>query len=227
MFVLGFSLLLASYGAALGSPGEMLLSNQRILLQVLGGLTILLGLLFAGVLGRFPLAWRVFRPAARPKAGLAEVPLLGVMFGLGWTPCIGPALAAVLTLALAAGSAARGAVQAFAYALGIGIPFPDCCRTVPAGDAAVPLRPPPRRPSHPGGRRGPYPLRWTPGLAARFVGRARNGFDTPRIYPGVQGRLFRSPGSTFAREPYIFVVARIVHFGAPNEQRLLRPIERR
>jgi len=123
LFVLGFSALFASYGAAFGGLGVMLLSHQQVLLQVLGGLTIVLGLLFAGAFDRFALAGRVLRPSARPRAGLAGAPLLGMMFGLGWTPCIGPTLAAVLTLAVTTGSAARGAFLAFVYGLGIGIPF--------------------------------------------------------------------------------------------------------
>jgi cytochrome c-type biogenesis protein len=123
LFVAGFSGLFASYGAAFGGAGTLLLAHQRVLLEVLGGLTILLGLLFADVFDRFPLAGRMLRPSARPRAGLAGAPLLGVMFGIGWTPCIGPTLAAVLTLAVTSGSAARGALLAFVYGLGIGIPF--------------------------------------------------------------------------------------------------------
>ena len=123
LFVLGFSVVFVAYGAALGGLGHLLTGHARVLTQVLGGLTILLGLLFAGAFDRFSFAGRIVRPSARPKAGLAGAPLLGVMFGLGWTPCIGPTLTAVLALSAATGTVARGAVLAFVYALGLGVPF--------------------------------------------------------------------------------------------------------
>ena len=123
LFVLGFSVVFVAYGAALGGLGQLLIRHARLLTQILGGLTIVLGLLFAGAFDRFSFAGRIVRPATRPKAGLAGAPLLGVMFGLGWTPCIGPTLTAVLALSASTGTVARGALLAFVYALGLGIPF--------------------------------------------------------------------------------------------------------
>ena len=124
LFVLGFSGLFAVYGAASGSLGGTLLADhQGGVTAVLGSLTIVLGLLFAGVFDRFSFAGRVVRPSVRPRAGLAGAPLLGVMFGLGWTPCIGPTLATVLALSTTTGTAGRGAFLAFIYGLGLGVPF--------------------------------------------------------------------------------------------------------
>jgi cytochrome c-type biogenesis protein len=123
LFVLGFSIVFVAYGAALGGLGHLVTGHARLLTRVLGVLTILLGLLFAGAFDRFSFAGRIVRPSARPKAGLAGAPLLGVMFGLGWSPCIGPTLTAVLTLSASTGTVARGAILAFVYALGLGIPF--------------------------------------------------------------------------------------------------------
>jgi cytochrome c-type biogenesis protein len=123
LFVLGFSVVFVAYGAALGGLGHLLTGHARLLTQILGGLTILLGLLFAGAFDRFSFAGRIVRPSARPKAGLAGAPLLGVMFGLGWSPCIGPTLTAVLALSASSGTVGRGALLAFVYALGLGVPF--------------------------------------------------------------------------------------------------------
>jgi cytochrome c-type biogenesis protein len=123
LFVLGFAALFTSYGAAFGGVGERLLAHEQGVTRILGGVTIVLGLMFAGVFDRFTLTGRIARPSWRPRAGLAGAPLLGVMFGLTWTPCIGPTLSVVLLMAGTTGTAARGALLAFCYGIGIGIPF--------------------------------------------------------------------------------------------------------
>ncbi|WP_219472071.1 cytochrome c biogenesis CcdA family protein [Nonomuraea rhizosphaerae] len=120
LFVAGFGLVFVLGGALFGGLGALLLGNAEIITRVLGVLTILLGLAFLGLL---PGLMRDVRIHKLPAAGLAGAPLLGVVFGLGWTPCIGPTLAVVLTLGLNEGSASRGALLAVAYALGLGLPF--------------------------------------------------------------------------------------------------------
>jgi cytochrome c-type biogenesis protein len=123
LFVLGFSLVFATEGLAFGGLGLVLVRHQEGVTQVLGAVTIVLGLMFAGVFDRFPMTGRIARPSMRPRAGLVGAPLLGVLFAVSWTPCVGPTLSAVLTLALTSGTAVRGAVLAFIYGLGLGIPF--------------------------------------------------------------------------------------------------------
>lgn len=125
LFVLGFSIVFVSFGAAFGGLGQTLREHETMLNRVFGVFTIMLGLAFCGLLGFLPLVGREFRVHRTPRAGLVGAPLLGVMFALGWTPCIGPTLAAVLGLAASTDgtTARRGAVLAFAYCFGLGLPF--------------------------------------------------------------------------------------------------------
>ena len=119
LFVLGFSAVFVSYGAVFGGLGNQLSANEEIISRILGVLTIFLGFIFYG---RFPFSPTI-RLKMRTTGGLLGAPLLGVLFGVGWTPCMGPALGAVQTLALDESTAVRGAVLSFGYCLGLGIPF--------------------------------------------------------------------------------------------------------
>jgi cytochrome c-type biogenesis protein len=122
LFVLGFSVVFVLGGALFGSVGLRLQEHQRMLSIVTGTLVIVMGLVFIGLV---PFMQRETRVHAVPTVGLAIAPLLGVFFGLGWTPCIGPTLTAVLSLSFATddASAARGAFLTLVYCLGLGIPF--------------------------------------------------------------------------------------------------------
>lgn len=120
LFVLGLAVVFVLTGVAVGTLGSLLLQHQTVISRVLGVVIIILGLAFAGVIS---LGNRELRIQRLPAAGLAAAPVLGAVFALGWTPCIGPALAVVLNLGLNEGTALRGGVLGFAYALGLGIPF--------------------------------------------------------------------------------------------------------
>ncbi|MFI6985710.1 cytochrome c biogenesis CcdA family protein [Embleya sp. NPDC050154] len=120
LFVLGFTAVFVSMGAAFGYFGKTLLAHQATITKVFGAVTIVLGLSFMGVL---PGMQREFRVHKRPAIGLVGAPLLGMVFGLGWTPCIGPTLTAVLNLSVSEASANRGALLTVAYCLGLGVPF--------------------------------------------------------------------------------------------------------
>ena len=119
LFVLGFSVVFVSFGAIFGGLGNQLVANEGLISIILGVITIFLGFVF---LGKFPFA-PTFRPTMKTTGGLIGAPILGFLFGVGWTPCIGPALAAVQTLAFQESSAARGAILSVGYCFGLGLPF--------------------------------------------------------------------------------------------------------
>ncbi len=124
LFVLGFSVVFVSFGAAFGGLGAVLLQYADVISRVLGVVVIVMGLAFMGVLDRWgPGLQREWRIHRLPRWGVWGAPVLGVLFGLGWTPCIGPTLTAVQSLAFTEASATRGALLAFVYCLGLGIPF--------------------------------------------------------------------------------------------------------
>jgi cytochrome c-type biogenesis protein len=120
LFVLGFTAVFTAISTAFGGLGRLLLEYNDVLTRVMGAVTVVVGL---GFLGWLPLLQRTKRLSARPAVGLAGAPLLGVVFGLGWTPCLGPTLAAVQNLAFSEATAGRGAVLGVAYCLGLGVPF--------------------------------------------------------------------------------------------------------
>ena len=120
LFVLGIAAVFVTTGTLVGSVGSTLLRHTELISRALGVVIIALGLVFAGVLR---VGQRERRISRLPAAGVAAAPLLGVVFALGWTPCIGPTLGVVYSLALNEGTALRGGLLAFVFALGLGIPF--------------------------------------------------------------------------------------------------------
>jgi len=121
LFVLGFTVVFVATLGTLVWLTAALTLNQDLLQRFGGVLTIAMAFVF---LGWIPGLQREVRSHHVPRGGIWGAPLLGAIFGLGWTPCIGPTLSAVMTLASATGGAeARGYLLTAVYCLGLGLPF--------------------------------------------------------------------------------------------------------
>jgi cytochrome c-type biogenesis protein len=120
LFVLGFSVVFVISGALFGYAGANIRAHTVLIDRILGVVIIVLGLAFMGLI---PGLQREARFHRVPAAGIAGAPILGFMFGVGWTPCIGPTLGAVQSLAFQGSSATQGALLTFVYCLGLGLPF--------------------------------------------------------------------------------------------------------
>ncbi|QNE48295.1 cytochrome c biogenesis protein CcdA [Glaciihabitans sp. INWT7] len=120
LFVLGFSVVFITLNLIAAAAGALLIPWLGLITRIAGVFLILMGLVFVG---QFTFLQREFKPRWRTTTGLAGAPLLGIVFGLGWVPCIGPTLAAVLSFSMGSGNAWRGVLLGVVYCLGLGIPF--------------------------------------------------------------------------------------------------------
>ncbi len=120
LFVAGFTAIFVTLFAAAGGLGPWLVQWEGVITRVMGAVIIVMALAFMGFFGRMQ---RTVKLRVKPKLGLAGAPLLGAVFAIGWTPCTGPTLAVIGTLALQGGSAGRGAWLAVVYCIGLGLPF--------------------------------------------------------------------------------------------------------
>ena len=120
LFVLGFSVVYVTLTLLFATAGLLLIPWMGLITRAVGVVVIVMGLVF---IGQFTFLQRSFKPGWRVATGIGGAPLLGVVFGLGWAPCMGPTLVAVLGLSLDSGSPWRGALLGLVFCIGLGIPF--------------------------------------------------------------------------------------------------------
>ncbi|MBC7723798.1 MAG: sulfite exporter TauE/SafE family protein [Burkholderiaceae bacterium] len=120
LFILGFSLVFVTFTLVFSIAGLLLIPWLDAITRIIGVFVIIMGLVF---IGQLTFLQRTIKPRWTAATGLGGAPLLGIVFGLGWAPCIGPTLSVVYTLSLTSGSASRGLLLGIVYCLGLGIPF--------------------------------------------------------------------------------------------------------
>jgi len=120
LFILGFTIVFVAFTVLFGTAGLLLRPWLDLITRIAGALVIVMGLVF---IGQVTFAQRTIRPRLKVTTGLAGAPVLGIVFALGWTPCLGPTLIAVGSMALDGGDPGRAAMVGVAYSLGLGIPF--------------------------------------------------------------------------------------------------------
>jgi cytochrome c-type biogenesis protein len=120
LFIAGFTVVFLAVTILGGTLGRFFLEYADVITRLLGVVVILLGLVFVGLFG---FAQRTLKPVVRSNVGLVGAPLLGLALGIGWAPCIGPTLGAIIAVSWNLGDPGRAAVLGLAYSLGLGIPF--------------------------------------------------------------------------------------------------------
>jgi cytochrome c-type biogenesis protein len=120
LFIAGFTLVFMAINVLGGALGRFFIEYADLITRVMGVVIIIMGLVFIGLFG---LAQRSVRMQSRGNLGLIGAPLLGIALGIGWTPCIGPTLTAIISVSYNLGDPGRAALLGLAYSLGLGIPF--------------------------------------------------------------------------------------------------------
>lgn len=123
LFVLGFTVIFATGVVSILGASDLVLGNAELLQRIGGVVTVAMGLVFLGLV---PVLQREVRIHRIPRGGVAAAPLLGAVYGLGWTPCLGPTLTGVIALSTATdlgATSSRGLILILAYCAGLGAPF--------------------------------------------------------------------------------------------------------
>lgn len=120
LFILGFTVVFVTLTLAVAIAGLLIIPWLDLITRIFGVVVILMGLVF---IGQITFLQRSMKPKWKVATGLGGAPLLGVVFGVGWAPCIGPTLSVVIGLSLTSGSADRGILLGVMYSIGLGIPF--------------------------------------------------------------------------------------------------------